>query len=627
MTNKTQHTTEIDTMSNPTTTQRKAIAALAGLALVAALSGCSSGIPTNFGVAQPLSTLKVTGNVHGGQNPIKFSTIHLYTVGTSGVGSASSDITNTTVMSDANGNFTLTGTYSCTNATDVYIVSQGGDPGSGVNSAITLAAVLGPCSALSSSTFTQVNEVTTVAAAYALAPFANGYANVGANFGSTPAVVPTGLANAFGNAALLADTTRGTAGNAGNATGVTVPVAEMNTLANILASCVNTTGSGSTACTALFGATGASETFGAALAIAKNPGSVAITALYTYSGSTAPFQPSMVSSSAPNDFTVAVTMAGSGVLATPYGIAIDAVGNAWVTNESGSSVTEFGANGSQLANPTATGLIGAQGIAVDVLGNVWVANTAGNSVVKFTLTAGAVTGSNSFTAGGIAGPSAIALDDDTDVFVANFNGNSVTGLNASGSPLSGSPFTGSGNITNPSGIALDNAAMVYVTSGTNGSPIVQLTNSGAFAAILSDFATQGPTAIAASNQSNKIVATGYTTGTATAGALLELLNNGTASNVSPVATVFSTPAGIATDNKFFWVANGSASGGLSQWLYGASAAVSPAAGFGSLNAPVGVAVDNSGSVWTANSGSNTVTKFIGLAAPVVTPLAANSDPS
>jgi hypothetical protein len=46
------------------------------------------------------------------------------------------------------------------------------------------------------------------------------------------------------------------------------------------------------------------------------------------------------------------------------------------------------------------------------------------------------------------------------------------------------------------------------------------------------------------------------------------------------------------------------------------------AGYGSLGTPVGVATDASGSVWTTNSGTNTVTKFIGLGAPTVTPLVA-----
>jgi hypothetical protein len=36
---------------------------------------------------------------------------------------------------------------------------------------------------------------------------------------------------------------------------------------------------------------------------------------------------------------------------------------------------------------------------------------------------------------------------------------------------------------------------------------------------------------------------------------------------------------------------------------------------------VGIAVDASGSVWTANSGDNTVSQFIGLATAVRTPLA------
>jgi hypothetical protein len=74
------------------------------------------------------------------------------------------------------------------------------------------------------------------------------------------------------------------------------------------------------------------------------------------------------------------------------------------------------------------------------------------------------------------------------------------------------------------------------------------------------------------------------------------------------------------------VANGTTSGSLAKFTYGSTAAASPAAGFGSLNAPAGVALDASGCVWTANSGSNTVSQFIGLASPVVTPLAANVGP-
>ena len=52
-------------------------------------------------------------------------------------------------------------------------------------------------------------------------------------------------------------------------------------------------------------------------------------------------------------------------------------------------------------------------------------------------------------------------------------------------------------------------------------------------------------------------------------------------------------------------------------------ALSPADGFkafGAINAPYnGIAVDRSGNVWIANAGNNTITEFVGAAAPVATP--------
>lgn len=609
--------TETLRMSNRVMPVRCVAAVMAGLALGA--GGCSKGIPSNFGVAEPVSSIRLSGYVHGGQNPVKNSTIHLYTVGTSGTASASTDITNTTVQTDANGNYTLTGLYSCSNATDVYIVSQGGDSGSGTNSSISLAAALGPCSGLSASTFTVINEVTTVAAAYALAPFSSGYANVGANFGGST-TVPSGLANAFTNAGLLANTTTGSAGATNATAGLTVPVLEMNTLGNIVGSCINTLGATSSACQALFGATGASDTFGAALAMAKHPGASAVTALYVYSTSTAPFQPSTVYTTAPTDFTLAVSMAGSsGTLATPYGVAIDAAGDAWVTNESGalgSGVAEFTPGGAVVNNGSVPYITGAEGIAIDKSNNVWVANTAGNSLVEIARSgAGAITATNNYTSG-MNGPTAVAVDSQGHVFTTNLNGNNVL-IDNNGSF---STVTGNGLISVPTGVAVGPDGSVYVTSG-NGT-VVKLANNGTYSASLNDGFLQGPVSVAA-DSAGHVLATGYTTGTAIGAALSEF-SGGSAAVVSPVSAGLTSPAGVASDGTSIWVANGG--GSLAQYSYGSATPVSPTAGFGSLSAPVGVAVDSSGSVWTANSGSNTVSKFIGLAAAVATPLAANVGP-
>jgi NHL repeat len=244
--------------------------------------------------------------------------------------------------------------------------------------------------------------------------------------------------------------------------------------------------------------------------------------------------------------------------------------------------------------------------------------------VKFTLTSGAVTGTSSFTSGGITAPSAIALDSSSNAFVANFNGNSVSGLTSAGVALGGSPFTGSSNnITVPGSIAVGPAGTVYVTSG-NGS-IINLSNAGAYVAALNDGTLQGPVGVAVDG-SGRVLATGFTTGTSVGGALSQFTSGGTAAAGSPITSGISSPAGVATDGTSIWVANNTTSGALAQFSYSSTSPLSPVAGFGSLSSPAGVAVDSSGSVWTTNSGSNTVSKFIGLAAPVTTPLAAIAGP-
>jgi sugar lactone lactonase YvrE len=582
-----------------------------------ALTGCSGSLPANFGVAQPTTQLKVSGKVIGGQNPVVGASVQLYAVNTGSTAGGATALIASPPATGAGGSFNITGMYNCAGYSDVYLVATGGNPGGGTNSSLTLVAALGQCSALTQSTNILMNELTTVAAAYALAPFATGIANVG----STNA---TALDNAFQMASVLVNTANGQAGS-GDAVGVTVPVAEINTLGNIVAACVNSQGSGTSGspCSQLFAATGATETFGASLGIAKAPGSSAITALYTLSSAAAPFQPSMSPTAAPNDFSLAVNYAGvAGTLNTPYAIAIDAKGNAWVTNESGQTVTEFSPTGVVLATPTASGLVGAQGIAISSGGSVWVANTAGNSIVAFSLTGGAVTGTNVYTPSGLAGPTGIAFDGLNNVFVSNFNGNSVIGLSSSGAPLSFSPITNAA-LTNPHALACGGPnGDIYVTSGS-GAVLHFSDSTGALVSSLTDNTLQGPAGVSYDLVANHVFATGTTTGSTVAGALSEFSSADAPASTSPVVTGIASPTGVATDGVSAWVTNDAASGSLEQYQYGATGSASPAAGYGSLNSPVGVAVDAMGSVWTANSGSNTVSVFVGLAQPVVTPIAAS----
>ena len=628
---------------------------LLGLGVVAAaaavsLTGCSSGLSgagAETGVPVVPAVAKISGSVHGGQQAVTGATIQLYTVGTSGIGSAATPLLTTTVTTSTGtgsatggnlgngfntlpaGSFNITADYSCTNATLVYLVATGGNSGSGTNGAISEVAALGSCATLLANALTttiSVDELTTVAAAYALAPYSAGdYTNIGAT-GSNPA----GLVNAFATAASLVNTSTGAMPGASLPAGATIPSTEINTLADILAACVNTTKPGSATtgnCGTLFtAAAGTTATFASAVYIAKHPAAPAITALYTLPNPQSPYQP-VLGATQPNDFTIAVNYSANGALISPYSLAFDAAGDAFVANEGGASVTELSNTGTVVTTLTGTGLFGPQAVAVDRTGNVWVANTAGNSVMKFPSSGGTVANTPSvFTAGGINAPSAIALDSAGNAFIANFNGNTVTGLNSTGTALAGSPF-GTGYVSLPSGIAIGTtgtSAAGYVLVTSSNGTIAELTNAGAYVTSLTDNTLQGPLGVAVDNTGH-VFATGSTTGTAIAGALSEFAGV-TPKAVSPVQTGLFTPYGVATDSVSVWVANSTTSGSLAQLNYGSATPVSPAAGYGSLNTPVGVAIDNSGNVWTANSGSGTVSKFIGLAVPVTTPLAANVGP-
>jgi streptogramin lyase len=605
----------IATFAPTRTTMLNAASRLGGCLLASMLlAGC--GMNSSLSTATTSSTnplLTMQGKVFGGQQPVVGATIQLYTVSTSTVAGASTAlITGPTVTSLAGGAFNITGDYSCTSATQVYITATGGNSGSGTNSSLSLMTALGPCSALTSTTFININELTTVAAVYSLAPYMTDYLHVGSTSTGT-----NGLTNAMKTANLLVNVANG--GVIAAPPGVTLPTATLNTLGNIIASCVNTTGSGSPACNSLFGATGASDSADAALYFAKHPASAALTALYSLGSSTAPFQPSLTSQ--PNDFTLTVKYTGN-ELFSPYGIAIDASGNAWVTNESGRSIVKAPALSSTFATTTFTlgGLLAPRGISIDRSGNLWIANTGGNTVVELS-SSGTLLSGGGYTGGGISAPVAIANDSAGNAWVANFSGNSVTELSTTGTASGASPITGSSALSYPTSLALDSTGRVLVGNSGTGQLCI-FSNAAALQSCITDGSLFGSTGVAV-NASGSVAMSGSTTGSAVAGAFTLATNTGTVIANSPGAGGgLVLPSAVAYDgagNTFF--AN---SASLSE--FSALNAVSASTGFGTLSTPEGIAVDASGNVWTANAGDNSISIFIGLGSPVVTPLAANVGP-
>ena len=272
--------------------------------LTLALTGCGIG-PLNSG-SNPINNSRYSGSVHGGQQPVIGATIQLYTVGTTADSSAATPLLTSSVTSDATGSFTITGLYSCTSATQVYIVATGGNPGlSTPNPNIALMAALGPCSSLTSSTFISINELTTAAAVAALAPFMTSATAIG----SSPSDA-TQLANAFTLANEFVNTTTGASPGVNVPSGDTVPTTELNTLADILSACINSTGGvagDGSLCGDLFSLTAVSpapaptNTIQAMLNIANNP-TLNTGALFALAPPTPPFQPTLTS--APANFLI-----------------------------------------------------------------------------------------------------------------------------------------------------------------------------------------------------------------------------------------------------------------------------------------------------------------------------------
>jgi hypothetical protein len=278
------------------------------VAVATGLSGCGAGLVSSSPAASPAVAL--SGRVHGGQQPVTGATIQLYAAGSGGYGAAAMPLLTTTVQSGAGGAFDVTGDYTCPSASaQVYLTATGGNPGfSGQvnNAALSMMAALGPCGNLTSSTFVNINELTTVAAVWALAPFTSSATGI-----STSVTNSTGLANAFASAAKVVSVGSGTTPGA-LPTGATLPIAEIDTLADILASCINSVGGVSgdgSPCGNLFaaatptGGTAPTDTIGAALSIARNPAQN-VAALYNLSQASAPFQPSLPS--APGNWMIGI---------------------------------------------------------------------------------------------------------------------------------------------------------------------------------------------------------------------------------------------------------------------------------------------------------------------------------
>ncbi len=645
---------------------------LASLA-VGLMSGCSGSFAPS--PIQPNETQigNIQGSVHGGQASVTGAHIYLFAAGTGGYGTGATSLIRSTapnafedgngsyyVVTDGNGNFALGGDYTCTEGTQVYMVAYGGNPGmSGTvfNTAILQMAGLGQCPAAGNLAaqvpYLVINEVTTVAFAYAMGGFGSTAFNISSNAANSPASA-TAIANAMANANNIVNLWPGTAPavTKGNPNSVN-PQAKINTLANILATCVNTSSTSSSQCTSLFNAAKssagvtASDEATAIFNIVHNPANTStnttrVNSIWNLTPATPVFSPAL--SAMPNDWTMPViynalvsqpgTNGSNQIISGPYNVAFDASGNAWIGDRV-KGVVEVGPQGASHTYNPGFGMV--KGVAVSPAdGNVWVSDY-GNSLVYVLNSSGTIVATlikkidnnnnahgpilTAFSVDITSGYMAYEANEDIPgivMFEAGLNGGTLSPIYTKVDYINGSNNGAFPDVNTPGWIAVDQKGMAWVpstNSGEVGNAVISWKD-GLEKSNPSE--APGPASYSTASDGNSNIWLTTDTGAAT---LEEITAGSTSVRATMTGGGMNGPFKLSVDGgNTVWMANSGAntvsawSSTGNAWLATNGFSTSAASETGAIV----VGVDGSGNVWTGNA-DGSVTQLLGLATPTATP--------
>lgn len=559
---------------------------------------------------------------------------------------------------DASGRFTIS--YQPSSAGALYV-----DATPAGTSRLRLRAVVGvgDGGSVRSSTLkiAAVDELTTVAAGYALAQFtsADGIA------GPSP-----GLENGAATAFNLADSSNGRAAYVvtnGNNGSKNETLATLNTLANLVSLCAPGARRG---CRSLLrlstppGGAAPADTTAAMVDLARNP-TLAPAALWALASRANIYESTLA---APPTAWILVLLYTDTDLYASGRIALAANGDVWSstnwlpgTQNPSTSVTVLDPVGNPtLGSPIEGGGMkgGAWGIAITPQGSVWVPSFGGATMVKYSSTGTILSPGDGYTNGSLNHPQGVAVDQKGNVWIANNygpesppgQGNVV--VYPGGDPSKAITITG-GGLNHPFAVQIDGYGRAWVTNaGLGGAKLV-----GTRAAILvgkfggsvtvigpdfkptslspiEDDSFKWPLGLAIDSKNNAWTAN-YFSSTVT-----EIQPDGT------VAGVYKLPKGTlpwsqAVDgSNRVWVAG---FGRPDVWLLcgATTGACPPGSTTGTILSPrlgfrskafqhfTSIQIDQAGNVWLSNNwselvppiGGTGIAEIVGAATPVCAPLA------
>jgi hypothetical protein len=670
-----------------TGSKRNLLALLASGAIFTA--GCNN-MATTASSSNPFSSpATLSGTIHGGNQPVIGATVTLWFAGQGGPA-----IKAATTTSDSLGSFSFnrgtagdgtTPNYACPASGGsplVYVTSLGGNTqnngvGAQTNTAAAFIALYGDCSLISSSNFVYMSEVTTVATMAAVQQFFNPAIDINGN-ADTLVADGTGqqrliMLNLPNTVNVLVNAATGLANpslsipaatNGSIASSVTLTAtpeaAKIDTIANIISTCVNGATSADPNCASLFSAAApptpnltalnpgsfatATDTLQALFYIFTNPtngNSTNMTTLFGLQpGVGAPYQP--ILSAQPTDWTIGVSYASTSTCSTgnfissPADINIDSQDNVWFGNaQTGGNLSSISAAGAPFYCVNFDPGVSNTGGTIDagtlnVSGhnpNVW--SAGGTTMYRYN--PGTRT-TVPFPVG--VTPLAITADGFGNVYFTAVSGTigSVYELvGASTSAAAVAPVQISNTVgPNPNRLMPDYISTtvpsnIWVSSGTTYiSQLAPSTGTGN----MNGFVTNQITT-SGNSWGIAVSRTGIFTSAVDTGAITQLVPSGSTYITAggfpfTGAAGMNAPKGIAVDGRTnAWIAN-SGAGNLSEVsIFGG--AITPSSGYQKaasyLNSNQAIAVDQAGNVWIAGTGNNFVTEIVGAGVPIYAPYA------
>jgi DNA-binding beta-propeller fold protein YncE len=254
--------------------------------------------------------------------------------------------------------------------------------------------------------------------------------------------------------------------------------------------------------------------------------------------------------------TLTVTQAGSTYVAAPapvtalvssglnmaWGVAVDGVGNVYITDTYNNAIKKWVAASNTVITLVSSGLNVPTGVAVDGAGNVYIADLLNNAIKKWVAASNTVV---TLVSSGLNQPYDVAVDGAGNVYIADYLNNAIKKWVAASNTVVTLVSSG---LSGPWGVAVDGAGNVYIADTWN-------------------------------NQVKEWVAASHT--------VITLVSSG-----------LNQPASVAVDGSGnVYIADLSHSA-IKEWVAASHTVITNVAS--GLNQPSGVAVDSAGNVYIAD---------------------------